>query len=428
MPRLAMAPGVAAPFRRAPLYWRGAPGLAVVLIAIVIARLPEMVPVLSRLRLGIVGSLIVGLILLLKSNGRTWRRLFRTTSTRLVMAFVAWAAITVPFALWPGLAFTTVRTFLPVAAMFVAIMLCRPTWSNLEKVQFGFVISLAALAAVSLVKGQLVSGRLTAIGETYDGNDLATVMAVAFALAVGIASRSHGTRRIVMVASAVALVASILASASRGGMLALAFGAVVFVAGQRAQRRTIYAALLLIAGIGAWQVGGAVFRERMKSLGDLEEDYNLQAKTGRIEVWKRSLHYIGEHPIAGVGAGNFVVAEGEWLAERGETGKWSAAHNAYIQVFADLGIVGGLIFVALVVIAIRQALRLWPPRLGGARNAPQRHRPELLAALGAFCLGAMYLSLAYSGILLGLIALVGLASRVVAIERQNTVEEPAPAH
>lgn len=415
-PRAAPAP---------PVYWRGAPAFAVVLVAVVIARLPEMLPVLSHLRLGIVGSLVVMLLLLLKSNGGTWRMLSRADSSRLVLAYVLWAAVTIPFALWPGLAFTTVRTLFPVTAMFVAIMLCRPTWANLDKVQYGLVISLAAFALLSLLRGQLIAGRLAPVGETYDQNDLATIMAVAFALAAGIATRSRGRRRLVATASAVVLVAAILGSASRGGALALAVGAVVFVAGQTRHRRTIYAGGLLLGAIVAWQASGSVFRDRVKSLGDLEGDYNLQAKTGRIEVWKRSLHYMGEHPVAGVGAGNFMVAEGEYLEEQGESGKWSAAHNAYIQVFADLGIIGGIIFLVLVGGTLREAARLWTPRL--ARHTRRLHRPELLAALIAFCVGAIYLSLAYSGILFGLIALVGLAVRAARIERRSVMGVAAGA-
>ena len=139
---------------------------------------------------------------------------------------------------------------------------------------------------------------------------------------------------------------------------------------------------------------------------ELQSDYNVQDNTGRLAVWKRGMSYAADHPLLGVGAGNFEIAEGASLS--GERGKWSAPHNAYIQAFADLGIVGGVLFLSLIGVTASSARRLWRPRL--SRGTASRHRPELLAALLAFCVAALFLSLAYSGMLVALIGLTGLAA------------------
>jgi len=190
-------------------------------------------------------------------------------------------------------------------------------------------------------------------------------------------------------------VGGILATASRGGTLALAVGGVVLTAAQPGVRRIVYGVALMVGAIVAWQAGGSVFRERVRTMTALDEDYNLHDRMGRIEVWKRSMEHFADRPLIGVGAGNFEVAEGKWLAARGERGKWSAAHNAYIQALTDLGIVGGLLFLWLIGGTALRAARLWNSRL--ARAAPTSYRPELLAALCSFCVAAIYLSSAYSG-------------------------------
>jgi len=190
----------------------------------------------------------------------------------------------------------------------------------------------------------------------------------------------------------------------------------VLAAAQPGARRLVYGGALMVGALIAWQAGGSVFRERVRSITDLEADYNLSDRMGRIEVWKRSAEHFADHPFTGVGAGNFAVAEGAWLEARGERGKWSAAHNAYIQAFTDLGIVGGLLFLWMIGAAVRQARRLWRPRL--AQTAPRWYRPELLAALCTFCVAAIYLSLAYSGILVCLLGLITVAT--------NTAEAETP--
>jgi len=74
-----------------------------------------------------------------------------------------------------------------------------------------------------------------------------------------------------------------------------------------------------------------------------EEDYNRTAEEGRVKIWKRGIGYMMLHPVFGVGAANFPVAEGTIspLAGRTEVGlgvKWGAAHDSFVQIGAELGI------------------------------------------------------------------------------------------
>src|SRR5712691_6101100 len=156
-----------------PLFWRGGPRLAVAMIAIVVARLPELVPIIGKLHPGLIGSGVVALVLFMRSNGATWRWLWQRETTRVLFGWGGWAALMIPFAMWPGLAFQTVRNLLPLLAMYVAIIMCRPKWATLDRLQRGCVIALAAFAAVSIVQGRLIAGRLRPLGETYDPNDMA---------------------------------------------------------------------------------------------------------------------------------------------------------------------------------------------------------------------------------------------------------------
>jgi O-antigen ligase len=67
---------------------------------------------------------------------------------------------------------------------------------------------------------------------------------------------------------------------------------------------------------------------------------------------------IAAHPIAGVGPGAYDQTYKSYLTpELAERWQWTV-HNYYLLRTAETGIPGGLAFVALLVLALRQALRL----------------------------------------------------------------------
>ena len=74
-----------------------------------------------------------------------------------------------------------------------------------------------------------------------------------------------------------------------------------------------------------------LFGERIKSIIDFGETSNNQ----RIEIWKASLESVKEHPLLGVGIGNFpvVLKQNIFLARAG-----SSAHNIYLHIAAEMGI------------------------------------------------------------------------------------------
>jgi len=81
-----------------------------------------------------------------------------------------------------------------------------------------------------------------------------------------------------------------------------------------------------------------ILKERLKSIIDFGETSNSQ----RIEIWQKTLTSIKERPILGVGIGNYPVVLGQdiRLAKAG-----SSAHNLYLHIAAEMGILAGVIFI-----------------------------------------------------------------------------------
>jgi O-antigen ligase len=262
-----------------------------------------------------------------------------------------------------------------------------------------FVAFATGYAILMRAFGTNTWGRLEGFGM-YDSNDIASVFAVSFPLAAGLLLRARGRARWVAGAGVVLLVLTVVASGSRGGTLALLAGAIVFTLGVRGSRRFWIIILFVAGGFATWATASQQFRNRMKSLTTLEDDYNYTDATGRKAVWERGRGYILEHPLIGVGIGNFPIKEGENLAAQGLHGKWSTAHNAYIQSYAELGIPGGTIFVLILLMSGSVGYGF----ARGRRVSPtvELHRPEYAASIAAFAV----------------VGLIALADRAVEREKR----------
>ena len=421
----AQAPGHAVAGRQAlataPRYWTGAPWLILLLVTVVAIRVHELVPALAPLRPALLTALVSTGLLVLHAGGRILDILSGDRLFRLMLAYFAWAVITAPFALWPGHAAGAYGIFIPTLMMVGAFAFCAPTMLNVERIQAGLVAAAALLAGQLLAQGRMSGDRLTSIGA-FDSNDIAALLAFVFPLALGLTVRASGLTRIIGIVAVPVSLATIAATASRGGVVAVAIACIVYTFGLRGRKRAVFVAALVVAAAGVWFSAPPLFRERMLTLGSLEEDYNMSETSGRMAIWSRGLRQVWADPVMGVGFDNFPFADGRLLAETGQTGKWSAAHNAYVQVFVDLGIVGGTIYMMMLVGALRRAARQWTRRAVGAA-----YRPELLAAMTAFCASALLLSHAYFWPLFGLLGLVYFADRAVSAQAAHPEAEARPA-
>jgi hypothetical protein len=71
----------------------------------------------------------------------------------------------------------------------------------------------------------------------------------------------------------------------------------------------------------------------------------LKTLDGRLPMWADVMHMLREHLLTGIGLGNFPLI----IANYSEYRWMETAHNTYLQVYADTGLLGGL---AIVVAAI----------------------------------------------------------------------------
>lgn len=92
-------------------------------------------------------------------------------------------------------------------------------------------------------------------------------------------------------------------------------------------------------------------------------DTNTETEAGssaetRLELAKRGMEYAFQHPLFGIGFGMFTDFDsGEAIAE-GRRGTWKNAHNSFVAVASETGLVGFFFFAAPLFIVLRGLARL----------------------------------------------------------------------
>lgn len=127
-------------------------------------------------------------------------------------------------------------------------------------------------------------------------------------------------------------------------------------------------ALLLLLLIGVLTLGGEAGLSRL--LGTLDAK---DPTTGRLHLWEVTLNMIAAHPLLGTGLGAYGAAFTRYDTHGGAL-QVLQAHNDYLQVLADTGIVGAGLGILFLVVLYRMGWR----RL---RSADKYRRGVALGAL-----------------------------------------------
>ncbi len=261
------------------------------------------------------------------------------------------------------------------------------------------------------------------VGALGDPNETATVLVVAsiLALALGIAETRSRFRRWLAFGAAIVAVFGIVATASRGGLVAFAAAAVVAVVLGGRWRRQI----ALAAGVGAILiVGWFVLLAPASSLSHITTD-----QTPRTTLWTVAGRAIAANPVVGVGNDNFSIAAQNYLVRPGVTTRadqivvtQDVAHSIYLEVWADSGIIGLGLFVLLVLAPLRTAWKGVAILERAGKRSDEILLRALMVAIVAVLAAGFFISDEYSK---QLFLLLGLATATLAAARAETrAEDP----
>jgi O-antigen ligase len=216
----------------------------------------------------------------------------------------------------------------------------------------------AAVAGAGALYSLIAAGESRASGPLDDPNDLAHVLVAALPLVLPIVvGRRKPVSLLALLAGAV-LVAGAAATFSRGGGLALGAAVVWLVARRVLPLRVLAAAIGVLAVLA---LGGAVVARQELAKALQEKSFIASTNVDTRELrWQAAARILTENPLLGVGPGGFR-AEYPGASHNAEIDEQSpVAHNMYLEVAAELGVPGFLLFAALIgtaVVASERALR-----------------------------------------------------------------------
>ncbi|HRN61601.1 MAG TPA: O-antigen ligase family protein [Luteimonas sp.] len=302
---------------------------------------------------------------------------------------------------WVGGALQVFLDFLPALLALIVISQAAYTPKNCLRIMVVIVLSAVVLTVHGIEQVELgegwtgmptvQDGRIQYVGIFSDPNDLAMLFVMAIPMALLLSGRGGmlGLRRLFWWAAALILVYGVYLTDSRGAFLAVMAMAGVWLWLKRG---------LLIAGtLGA--AGMAVLMMLPTRMQEL--DAGESSAFGRIETWYDGIQMFISYPIFGVGVNNFT--EHTYLT----------AHNSFVLVLAETGIVGYTVWLAMVVYCFMMpimVLRL-PEDLDDAEHQPlwtaeRKMAMTLLIAQVGFYACAFFLSRSYVILLYILLGLV----------------------
>jgi O-antigen ligase len=319
---------------------------------VLLGRPQDFFPILASLRMALVLTLILLALTILGYKKKTSEGIFNFKMSKKYAFFYLTMILGIPFAYFRRAAFDYVfLIYLSNMLFFYFCFIYIDSIKKLKSIIYVICFSVLFYGALSWAKGGFndPTGRLS-FGEMYDSNDLAYLLVSLFPLSLIFIINKEGLfKKILGITTFGISVIVILLTGSRGGVLSLAvvFTILLFKYG-RTVKLSYKISLLAISLVMIALYSSKINTERYESIREVGSDYNVTAEDGRLAIWAKGIQLALSNPITGVGVDCFPKAIGEMRAALGEHPRWQPAHNAYVQVAAEVGLIGFFIFSSMI--------------------------------------------------------------------------------
>ena len=352
----------------------------------------------------VAGATLLGVLLT-----RDRRQFFVTRETTVLMLFMLWMCITLPFSYYFEESFYLWNRVMKIDLMVLVAMTVLYSKRHITMLAWvlagslGFYGVKGGLFTLATGGGSMVWGPA---GSYIGGNNevaLALVMIIPLMRFLQLTTESAWIKRSLMVAMLLCAVAA-LGSQSRGAFLAIA--AMVSVLLWRSDKKIVVGVLLVVAGVALLSFMPEQWWTRMETISTYEQDASA---TGRLNAWWMAWNLAK----ANFFGGGFMIYTPDLFARYApDPLDVHAAHSIYFMVLGEHGFVGLFLFLLLWFFVWRSAGRL---RLQGQQLA----QTQWLSHLGAMCqvslagyaVGGAFLSLSYYDLPYNILILVVLGCR-----------------
>ena len=212
-----------------------------------------------------------------------------------------------------------------------------------------------ATVALTVIGSNLLGLRIFSVNNTIslffaNRNHFAGYLEMVLFLGISLFIINRGAKRFLLQVLTVYIGIAIFFSLSRGGIIAL-MGGIIFLslllALQHTLRRYIWFIIsfaVLLIGIMSI-LGIEPVLERLSTL----EEPELAGK-GRLEYWQGTINLIQNNLWFGTGTGTFIYTFPGYQTEYSANIVVNHAHNDYLELLAEMGIIGFTVFIAVVIL------------------------------------------------------------------------------
>jgi putative inorganic carbon (hco3(-)) transporter len=247
-----------------------------------------------------------------------------------------------------------------------------------------------------------------------DANDFALAINIMIPFAYFLSFMQQRFKfKLVLIPMFFLFIVGVILTYSRGGFVTLT--ALFFSFAFLSKRKLAAVSILLIILALIVMLIPADYSTRLKTITTFNTDESTQ---GRFDAWKAGFKMLIAHPVVGTGVGVFADTYPYYMPKQAVSAQWRVAHNGYIHIAGELGLLGLFLYLSLMYLTFRDNIYI-QKILRGSKQ--EQHllvsiSKGLVCGLIAYMVGSMFLSVCYYDHLYILAAITVAAKQIVVNE------------
>ncbi len=318
------------------------------------------IPWQNSLSLEAVGTVsqLVGVVALLVAILRcvSSGHLRRPTGTLLLVGtFGMYALLSAGWSLDPNTTLVKALTIVELVAMFWLVTEVVSDEEQIRSLLRAYVAgsAISVTATFARFAAGTANQDLRYAASGFNPNDAALALALAIPMACFLIVRTRALwTKLLLLAYVIAAPVAIALSGSRTGVLACCAAFAVSAIGLRRMRWSRRLMLAAALGFCAWCLVTFVPETSWTRISTISAQVDAGDLNQRTAIWAAGLKEFAAHPLLGVGEGAYLQVSDKQL------GEGFVAHNTFVSVLVELGIVGFLLFAAILQKTARAVLNL----------------------------------------------------------------------
>ena len=286
----------------------------------------------------------------------------------LLITIIVWFAVTMIWSRSLSASWTSLVSIISYLALFLIV--CSKEWSDREKHLFILAIIVSCVyygvlliqAAATMKRASIISNES---GKEADQNVLSANIGIAVLFAIDVLLKTN--KRIIkasMIGAIVIIVSGIIATGSRGALIALAVSAIYYSqANGRINKKNKWIIVGIIFGVVVFLF--ILLSKNLLNNETVVSRYTTEVDDShRFEIWKNYLKVLWDRPwgfLLGFGYGASNLEYGDYFNT-----KWPpATHSDYLHILFESGFIG-LLFVLRLVNVVWKASKKTGNYIGNA--------------------------------------------------------------